>query len=68
MNVKVETAIYREGFCCAYRFFKETIGVKEVALASMLNVEPRTIRMWRRKYREGQLACKRNANCPHRED
>lgn len=63
MNDKTLWKIKGLGFCCPFAFFFAMQEEKEVYLASLLSVTPRTVRYWRRRFREQTLSCPKNRQC-----
>lgn len=63
MNDKLLWKIKSLGFCCPFAFFFALQEEKEIYLASLLSVTPRTIRTWRRRLREHSLVCSRSRQC-----
>ena len=45
------------GYCCPYAFFRVHKKVRSGLIATRLGVGARTVKLWRRRYKEGELAC-----------
>lgn len=63
MNERLRYLVRQQGYCCIYAYIFATISTKEVVVAAELSVTPRTIRSWRRRFREGTLKCASASPC-----
>jgi hypothetical protein len=63
MNYQMFYRVKALGYCCPYAFFFAHQEEKEIYLAQLLRVSERTIRFWRKKLREDQLACSKKRYC-----
>jgi hypothetical protein len=63
MNEHLRYAVKKEGYCCIYAYLRANALEKEIVLAAICHVTPRTIRTWRRKLREGTLSCSSASDC-----
>lgn len=63
MNERLRYLVRQQGYCCIYAYIYTTISSKEVVVAAELSITPRTIRSWRRKFREGTLKCASASPC-----
>jgi hypothetical protein len=55
-----------QGACCPAEFLRQTRRETSADLAAFLGFSPRTIRYWRKRYKDGKVKCEKRSNCPRR--
>lgn len=63
MNSIIKPTIKRLGFCCPYAYFHASREEKVSVVAFELSVCERTVKLWRRRYRDGLLTCPGCSGC-----
>lgn len=63
MNTIVKQKTKKLGYCCPFAYFRANIGEKQIVLAYELGVTERTIKIWRKKLRDGEASCAKTETC-----
>jgi len=63
MNEKMKFNVRDLGYCCIFACLMANQREKEVVLAAELRVNPRTIRDWRKRLRDGRITCEKATPC-----
>ena len=63
MNSHIKPTIKKLGFCCPFAYFHASRDEKVSVIAMELSACERAVKLWRKRFREGQLQCPSCKGC-----
>lgn len=62
-KLAMKPACKREGYCCPFALLKDKRSLRTGELTSFLGISRRALQYWRRRFKNGKLACAERAEC-----